>query len=148
MSGHIRPIALALIWRGEELLVFEGYDPADGGVFYRPLGGGIRFGERSDEALRRELREELGVELVDVRYLRTLENLFVHNGAPGHEIVQLYEATLADPSFYERERFEVHEDGGLVLTARWMALDEFQGDSPPLVPEGLLPLLTCEGGTS
>ena len=148
MSGHIRPIVLALIWRGQELLVFEGYDPADGGVFYRPLGGGIRFGERSDEALRRELREELHVELVDVRYLRTLENLFVHNGAPGHEIVQLYEATLADPSFYERERFEVHEDGGLVLTARWMALSEFLGDGPPLVPEGLLPLLTRKGGTS
>ena len=147
MTGHIRPIVLALIWRGEELLVFEGYDRADGGTFYRPLGGGIRFGERSDEALRRELREELGVELVGVRYLRTLENLFVHNGEPGHEIVQLYEATLADPSLYQREHFAVHEDGGLVLTARWMALNEFLGDGPPLVPAGLLPLLTREGGT-
>ncbi len=148
MKGHIRPIALGLIWRGDELLVFEGYDPADGEVFYRPLGGGIRFGERSEETLRREFREELGVELAEVRYVGTLENVFVHDGQPSHEIVQLYEATVTDPSFYGREAFEVHEDGGLVLTARWMALSEFRGEGPPLVPEGLLPLLTDEGGTS
>lgn len=148
MERQIRAIALGLVWRGDELLVFEGHDPADGGVFYRPLGGGIQFGEGSEEALRREFREELGVELADVRYLRTLENVFVHDGEPGHELVQLYEATVADPAFYEGEQFEVHEDGGLVLTARWMALDEFHGTDALLVPEGLLALLTGEGGTS
>jgi len=144
-KGQIRPIALGLIWRGDELLVFEGYDPADGEIFYRPLGGGIRFGERSEETLRREFGEELGVELAEVRYVDTLENVFVHDGQPGHEIVLLYEAAVTDSSFYGREVFEVHEDNGLVLTAHWMALSEFGGEGPPLVPEGLLALLTREG---
>ncbi|MDY7080760.1 MAG: NUDIX domain-containing protein, partial [Chloroflexota bacterium] len=99
----IRPLALGVVWRDDSILVFEGYDHVKNEAFYRPLGGGINFGERSREALRREFREELGVELTDVRYMDTLENIFTCNGQRGHEIILLYEATLADRSFYARE---------------------------------------------
>jgi 8-oxo-dGTP pyrophosphatase MutT (NUDIX family) len=51
-------------------------DPDDGSYYYRPLGGGIDFSETGEEAARRELREELGVELGSVRFLGFLENLF------------------------------------------------------------------------
>lgn len=141
--GYIRLLALGIVWRGDALLVFEAYDHVKGETFYRPLGGGIKFGERSQEALRREFREELDVELVGVRYLATLENIFICNGQRGHEIVLLYGATLADPSFYERETFEVHEESE-TLTARWMELRKFQTDGLPLYPDGLLELLTGE----
>ncbi len=139
-NEQIRPLALGVVWRGDDILVFEGYDHVKGETFYRPLGGGIEFGERSQEAVRREFREELGVELVGVRYLATVENIFICNGQRGHEIVLLYEATLADSSLYEREIFTVHEEGEL-LTARWMELCAFQADGPPLYPDGLLELL-------
>lgn len=140
-------MALGLIWRGDQLLVFEGSDPVTHEFFYRPLGGGIQFGESSDEALRREFREELDVEIVDLRYVGTLENIFTYNGELGHEIIQLYEAALADPSFYEREHFQVREEGDLILPARWISLSEFQGDGPPLYPQGLLALLIREGAS-
>ncbi len=144
-NERIRPLALGIIWRGDEILVFEAYDHKDE-IFYRPLGGGIEFGERSQEALRREFREELGVELVNVRYLATTENIFTCNDQSGHEIVLLYEATLADSSFYEREIFEVHEEDE-ILPARWMSLREFQADGLPLYPDGLLELLVGGGAT-
>jgi len=142
-NEQIRPLALGIVWRSNELLVFEGYDHVKGETYYRPLGGGIEFGERSQETLRREFREELGAELVGVRYLATLENIFTCNGERGHEIVLLYEATLADLSFYGRETFEVHEENE-TLTAHWMPLCDFQADGPPLYPDGLLELLTSE----
>ncbi len=147
-NEQIRPLALGVVWRGRDnaLLVFEGHNHVKGETFYRPLGGGIEFGERSWEALRREFREELGAELVGVRYLATLENIFTCNGQRGHEIVLLYEATLADQSFYERETFEVHEETE-TLMARWMSLREFQEGGPPLYPDGLLELLTSEDPT-
>ena len=141
--GHIRPLALGIVWRGDDLLVFEGYDRFKGETFYRPLGGGIQFGEHSQEALRREFREEVGSELASVRYLATLENIFVFNGQGGHEIVLVYEASLADRSFYERETFEVHEENAIFI-ARWMPLHRFRTDGLLLYPDGLLKLL--DGG--
>lgn len=87
--SRIRPLALGMVWRGDELLVFEEHDPAAHETFSRPLGGEIEFGERGDEALRREFREELGVELINVQYRGLVESLFTYKGQPGHEIVMV-----------------------------------------------------------
>ncbi|MCA9941424.1 MAG: NUDIX domain-containing protein, partial [Anaerolineales bacterium] len=58
----IRPLVICLFRHKNHILVMEGYDPVKQQTFYRPLGGGIEFGEHSAIALRRELREELGAE--------------------------------------------------------------------------------------
>ncbi len=42
---HIRALAIGVIRRGDELLVYEGHDASKNKTFYRPLGGGIDFGE-------------------------------------------------------------------------------------------------------
>jgi ADP-ribose pyrophosphatase YjhB (NUDIX family) len=145
--GYVRPLALAIIRREDDILVCEYYDDAKGEAFYRPLGGSIEFGEYGQEAIRREINEELGVELADVRYLATLENIFTYRGQCGHEIVLLYEARLNTPALYKRETLTVHEDGEL-LTARWMPLHKFQTNTIPLYPDGLLELLTGDSGNS
>ncbi len=143
---RIRPLALGIIWRGDELLLCEFYNHAKGETFYRPLGGGIEFGEYGQETVRREFREELGAELAETRYLATLESIFTYQGRDGHEIALLYEATLADPSLYEREAIEVNEQGQ-TLTARWMPWREFLADGPPLYPDGLPELLASYKST-
>ncbi len=97
-EGRIRTIVLGIFLHEGRLLVFRGDDPSRGVVFYRPLGGGIEFGERSTDAFTREMREELGAEVTDIRYLGMIENIFSHLGKQGHEIVLLYAARLADPS--------------------------------------------------
>jgi 8-oxo-dGTP pyrophosphatase MutT (NUDIX family) len=132
--GQIRPLSLAVIWRGDELLVGE-FHNEEQGTFYRLLGGTIEYGELGQEALRREFHEELGTELSDVRYLTTLENIFTYRGQVGHEIVLLYEATMSDQALYEQDELVVHEEDGS-QTARWMNLSTFD-DGTPLYPNGL-----------
>ncbi|MEX2081522.1 MAG: NUDIX domain-containing protein, partial [Dehalococcoidia bacterium] len=67
------------------MLVFRGYDAVKEQAFYRPLGGGIEFGETAEEAVIREMREEIGAETRVMRHLMTVENLFTYEGQPGHE---------------------------------------------------------------
>jgi len=76
----IPPISICVIRRGDEILVFEARDEKRDLTYYRPLGGGIEFGERSDDAVRRELYEEIGAELDELRLLTVIENLFELEG--------------------------------------------------------------------
>ena len=110
-------------------------------VGYRPLGGTIEFGERGHDTVVREIREEIGAELVDVRYLGTLENLFVYLGRPGHEIALIYMAHLRDGSLQDRDLITARDDAGGTFRCLWKPLDEFRG-GVPLYPDGLLEMLT------
>ena len=55
------------------LLVSPGFDPVSQKSHLRLLGGQVEFGERSEETLMREMREELGaeVEVICLRLCRT-----------------------------------------------------------------------------
>jgi 8-oxo-dGTP pyrophosphatase MutT (NUDIX family) len=141
-SARIRPIAIGLFRHEGRLLVSEGADPATGEVFYRPLGGGIEFGEPGAAALARELREEIGAEVVAPRFRGTIENLFRYNGAVGHEIVLVFEGRLADSALYETDALPGQEDDGSDLTVLWKPIADFTSGRARLVPAGLLDYLT------
>src|SRR5688500_17120868 len=81
----VRHIAVCVVRHGDRIFVQEAHDPANGRTFYRPLGGGIEFGELSIDAARREMAEEASAEVLDLRLLGVLENLFEYNAAPEHE---------------------------------------------------------------
>jgi 8-oxo-dGTP pyrophosphatase MutT (NUDIX family) len=125
MPHMIRPLALCIAWRDDALLACEGYDPSKGQIFYRPLSGGILFGERSSAAAVRELREELGTDLLAPTYLGTLENIFEYDGVPGHEIVQRSEGRLGDPALDVLDELIADESDGTRYRVRWMPLAAF-----------------------
>lgn len=135
----IRAIALAVPRRGGDLLVVEYRDPTRNQTFYRPLGGGIDFGETAEAAVRRELREEIGVELLDVHRLGVLESIFHGFGRDGHEIAFIFGCRLADQAVYERDVVgEILDDAGTEVM--WRPLSSFNSDGP-LYPAGLVDLL-------
>ena len=137
----IRPIAIGVIRNGDRILVSRGYDAERDQHFYRPLGGAIEFGERAEEALRREFQEELCAELVNPRLVGVSENRFTYRGELEHEIVFVFEADFADQGLYLRPELSFSEAGWGDRVATWIRLDEFSADAP-LYPDGLLELLT------
>jgi len=140
-QNQIRVIALAVVQHEGRLLVFRAFDAVKGSFFYRPLGGGIEYGERGRDAVVRELREELSAELCDVGYLGTIENIFTYNGRPHHELVLLYEAQLVDASLYERTDLESIEADGTRFQCLWAPLADCASGALRLVPESLLDFL-------
>ncbi|WP_440988774.1 NUDIX hydrolase [Haloarchaeobius baliensis] len=141
----IQTTVLGILERDGEYLLQRLTDPGEG-AFYRPIGGGIEFGETSAEALEREFREELGVELSAGPTVGTIENRFTWDGEPDHEIVVLREATFEDGLLYEREEFSGVDAGGAVeYDAGWFDLESVQERAEPLYPEGLVALLDSDG---
>ena len=140
----IRPIAIAVFRDGDRILAFEGHDPTKRETFYRPLGGGIEFGERAQDCLAREIREELGAEIADVTYVGTLQNIFTCDGQVGHEIVLVYETRFVDARLYQVESLR-GEDEGKPFMGMWKSLDEFRAGEAPLYPDGLLGFLDGRG---
>jgi ADP-ribose pyrophosphatase YjhB (NUDIX family) len=144
-SRQIRAKALGVFLHHGSLLVFEGYDPVKNETFYRPLGGGIEFGETGAQALVREIGEEIGAQVTNVRYLGLSENIFTYAGEAGHEIVLLYEAELVDNTLYGRNDLQAVEPGGVTFRVLWKPLADFADGGTPLYPNGLFSLLTGGG---
>jgi ADP-ribose pyrophosphatase YjhB (NUDIX family) len=140
-----RANSLGLIMKENHILLEEqeGKHSKGIGLYYRPIGGTIQFGERSDEALTREFFEELRVEIKIIRYLACLENIFRIGENIGHEITQLYLVEFKDKSLYQKECFTVIE-GSKITKAKWIPLEDIFKGSKTLYPNGLSELLRRE----
>jgi len=133
-------VAVALLRRANDVLVFDVPDSVKGVVGWRPPGGTIEFGERGSETVVREIREELGVDVVDPAYLGTLENIFTYLGAAAHELIRVYAVRFADQRQYERDRFDCIEANGARFTCIWKPIADFRAGTR-LYPDGLLELI-------
>lgn len=91
---QIRPLAVAIIKKGNKILAIKGFDDKKNQTFYRLIGGGIEFGEKGKDTIKREFMEEFGFAPQNIEYVTTVENIFTFNGHPGHEIVLVYKADL------------------------------------------------------
>jgi ADP-ribose pyrophosphatase YjhB (NUDIX family) len=57
----------------------------------RPLGGSVEFGESAKDAVIREFKEEIDVEVSILAGPMVLENVFVHEGQKRHEILFIFD---------------------------------------------------------
>ncbi|WP_066190451.1 MULTISPECIES: NUDIX hydrolase [Gracilibacillus] len=137
----IRPLVICLFSNNDSILVAEGYDTVMKEYYYRPIGGGIEYGELSSEALKREVQEEIKASITNMEYLGAIENIFTYNGEIGHEIVMVYDAIFNDSSLYITSCFNGEEDDGTTFKLLWKPISEFQSGNLQLVPEKLLEII-------
>lgn len=138
---RIRPIVLGVFLHEERILVYEGYDQVKQKYYYRPLGGGLKFGETGAEALIREIKEEINQEIIQPVFLGVIENIFTCDGLPGHEIVLVYSGEFVGTTVFEQLDFFGAEDDGSPIKVRWMELQYFRENPGLFVPEELLDLV-------
>ena len=129
---EIRPIALGLAIKKNKLLVSEGFDKVKNETFYRCLGGGIEFLEKSKEALKREFLEEINIDITVKDFLGISENIFTYQGKKAHELILFYSIEISDENY--QEEYKVIDDHGETI-AKWIDIDEFKNKNKILYPE-------------
>ena len=77
-----------LIQEGDKIFVQKNVDED----LYFPLGGRVKYLEHSDDALIREIKEEIGIEIKheDLTFLDVIENFFTYKGVKFHELLFVY----------------------------------------------------------
>ncbi len=117
-----RTVVVGLVWNRRRELLFCKMHP-ERGVFpgqWGFPGGGIEPGERMKEALRRELREELGIEVEDVEpafFKDCLHDKIFADGTrkPVYMIFLVFHCTAAS------DELKLNEE---LTDYRWMRRDE------------------------
>ncbi|MSU56479.1 MAG: NUDIX domain-containing protein [Candidatus Taylorbacteria bacterium] len=125
--------AMLVVRNGNKLLFSRGFDTGKKEAFLRPLGGHMEFGEIGAETVRREMQEEVGCDVLDVKFISAVENLFTYNGKQGHEIILMYEGKLADESLYRKDKFMFME-GKRETEAGWYSKADVAKENIPIFP--------------
>ena len=136
----IKVKVLALIQHRGQILVSEGFDKKKNETFYRPLGGKVEFGETVNEALVREMMEEISAKIKIKKQVCILESLFTFNGKSGHEYVYVLSADFVSQALYQKKTFKVIEKKQ-TRRAMWIPLESFLSKEKILYPNGLLEFL-------
>ncbi|MFC3927968.1 NUDIX hydrolase [Streptococcus caprae] len=85
---------------------------------YYLLGGAVAVGETTEQAVKRELAEEIGVAVTVERLAFVVENHFTLNDVMHHQIEFLYLVTpLSEPN-------PVVMEGGTNRTCEWVAIND------------------------
>lgn len=89
---QIELIARAFIFQDGEVLLCR----AKGKEHFFFPGGHVEYGEYIEEALRREIGEELDTQITLCDVIGTAENIFIQDGQEHHEINVVFEAGIRE----------------------------------------------------
>jgi len=124
-KGQFNYRVAGVIMRGDEVLL-----QTIGDACYWCLPGGrVDFGEAGEEAVRREILEEMGLEPRIERLLWVVENLYVHNGTAYHEPSLYYLLSLPEgcAAMQARSPWKTAEVDGTPLLFEWHSVHALKG---------------------
>lgn len=134
-----RTIALAVVMQQDHLLLQPVHAPDGTLRGWRPLGGGVEYGERAADAVAREVREETTRHIEVVSLLDVSEHIFDWYGETGHEVVFQYVVRFADGQAPpDLAPLACIEDDGGRFEACWLPLAEVVGGAYEIFPQGFV----------
>ena len=134
-----RAIALGIVIKDNKILVEKGHDKVKNIDFYRCLGGGIEKDETPIDAVKREFKEEIDVDIKPHKELGVINNKFIYNGKQGHEIVHLIKVSIDDDDY--AERYNIVDDLNRVSHSEWIDIEDFKSEKKILFPSETLKFL-------
>lgn len=72
------------------------------GYYFFP-GGHLKFGEKVQDALIREMKEELGLKIEDYEFIGAVENIFLQDNQKHHELNLVFKLTVKKIKSQSRE---------------------------------------------
>ncbi|PFJ18695.1 DNA mismatch repair protein MutT [Bacillus cereus] len=109
----------AICKQGNKILILQD----DGEDFWYVPGGRVKMLENSEEALKRELAEELGVPIEVKRLIWSVENFFTFSERKFHEISFYYEVEVYELPANGADQY-VLEEGDRTYLFKWVLVED------------------------
>lgn len=119
---RISPCIIVLVTRGDEILLAQGVGFPDG--MYSTLAGFIEAGETAEETVRREIMEEVGVKVQNIRYFQSQSWPFPSQLMLGF--------------FTDYESGDITPDPAEIADAKWWQIDDLPNIPPANAISGQL----------
>jgi NAD+ diphosphatase len=104
--------------KGEILVARRAKDPAKG--TYDLPGGFIDVGETAENAVKREIMEETNLDVISLKYLFSIPNIYVYSGFEVHTVDLFFKCNVDDFS-----NLKAQDD---VSDLKFIALDKLNPD--------------------
>ncbi len=123
-----------IIKKGNEILVEKKSVP-----YLGLIGGRVKIGESSSEAISREIEEETNLKVKVEKLLGFVENFYIsrYTNKECHEILLIYELTFEDQNAYNLETIPNHEEKDAVYIWKPLTLLKKANFKPEIILDKL-----------